>query len=321
MFIGPIFLSIGTMFMWSVIVLLACFLQILHFTSPTTYMDSIYHWFEKNDEDKHATTASKVHHIIRDTVNNMTSLRSFSLRKPSGTRNFSMSTLPSKHTFDDYLVKKMLDNVNRLGKLSKLLLVGDSFFFKFPKVATKWTTLESKYGALNLGAPGERTEHILHRFNDGRVLQNITSMKPLVLGMIGASNVNVGDSTGSIINGIDAVIKLISKYLKSPTFVLVSVLPRGVSPFNRTITDLNRALAYIYRGGKVSNVDFVDFTTYFVHADNGSLKEDMFMFDRVHPSSDGQDTIMHQLQGYFDRLPALQDIRMFPTPLKTASGP
>ena len=225
----------------------------LPFASPATYMDSIHRWFEKNDQDSHAAISS---------TNG--SPRGFALRKTSGSRNFSMSTLPSKHTFDDYLVKKMVENVNRLGKLSKLLLVGDSFFFKFPKATTKWTTLESKYGALNLGAPGERTEHILHRFNDGRILRNITATNPMVLGMIGASNVNVGDSTGSIINGIDAVVKLMSKHLKSPSFVLVSVLPRDGAPFNRTIADLNRALAYKYRSGKVGNVEFVDFTPYFV---------------------------------------------------------
>ena len=289
-------------------------------------MDSIYSFFEKHDKTKEADNDKVVTTITMSSknplsmknhnVNDLSLLRGFAsspYATGNTTRNSSMSILPTKHTFDDYLVKKMMDSVTRLGKMSQLLLVGDSFFFKFPKASTKWTTLESKYGAINLGAPGERTEHILNRFQNGRILKNITTIRPMVLAMIGTSNVIIGDQPNSIVNGIDSVLTLLTKHLNAPWFVLVSILPRSIAIFNRTIVDVNQVLAVKYRTTRTKNIEFVDFTNVFQHQNNGSLKEHMYMIDQTHPSAEGQDTIMHELQTFFDRLSTLSDVPMVPS--------
>ena len=295
-----------------------------------SYMDSIYSFFEKHDQTKEAdndnkqvTTTTTMSNqrlpSIKNKNNNdndLSLLRRFA-SSPSAIgntiRNYSMSVVPSKHTFDDYLVKKMMDSVSRLGNMSQLLLIGDSFFFKFPKASTKWSTLESKYGTINLGAPGERTEHILNRFKNGRMLKNITTVRPMVLAMIGTSNVIVGDQPNSILNGIDSVLTLLTKHLNLPWFVLVSILPRSTAPYNRAIIEVNQGLAVKYRTTMNKNVQFVDFTDVFQHQNNGSLKEHMYMFDQIHPSAEGQDTIMHNLQTFFDRLSTLSDVPMVPS--------
>jgi hypothetical protein len=202
----------------------------LHDVGSASYMDTIYSFFEKHDKTKvnvddrkDTTTVLFNQRLPSIHSNDLSILRDFAVSPTASgniRRNHTTSILPSKHTFDDYLVKKMMESVNRLGKMSQLLFIGDSFFFKFPKANNKWTTLESKYGAINLGAPGERTEHILNRFQNGHILKNITTKRPMVLAMIGSSNVIAGDQPNSILHGIDAVINLMTLHLSSPWFVV-----------------------------------------------------------------------------------------------------
>ena len=285
-------------------------------------MDSIYSFFEKHDKTKVTDNGKDTPTVLIPSIhhNDLSILRDFAVSPiTSGNirRNHTTSILPSKHTFDDYLIKKMMENVNRLGKMSQLLFIGDSFFFKFPKAHTKWTTLESKYGAINLGAPGERTEHILNRFQNGHILKNITTKRPMVLAMIGTSNVIVGEQSNSILHGIDAVLTLMTQHLQSPWFVIISILPQSTIPFNQTILEVNQRLALKYQTNKThKNIEFVDFTNVFQHPNNGSLKQHLYMIDQLHPNREGQDMIMHHLQTFFDHLITLSDVPMIPSRLK-----
>ena len=230
-------------------------------------------------------------------------------------RNASASVQPRRHSLDGFFVRKMTDNVRRLGRLSKLLFIGDVFFYEFPKASTRWGTLEAKYAAVNLGAPGERTEHVLHRFHRGRLLLNITSAHPMVLVMLGASNIHVGDSAAAVLRGVAAVLALLAAHLRSPTLVVLSVLPRPTAPASvrQAIADVNRGLASAYggssgSGGKVT--DYMDITRFFVHSSNGTAKPGMYLPDLTNPSAEGRHTVVHELQGHFDRLPTLQDVPM-----------
>jgi hypothetical protein len=45
-------------------------------------------------------------------------------------RYHNSTTIPSKHSFDDFLLKQVKENVQRLGGMTKLLFVGDSVFYK-----------------------------------------------------------------------------------------------------------------------------------------------------------------------------------------------
>ena len=240
-----------------------------------------------------------------------------------GRRNASASVQPQRHSLDTYLVAKMVDNVRRLGRLSKLVLVGDVFFYEFPKARTRWSTLEAKYAALNLGAPGERTEHVLHRFHRGRLLLNITSAQPMVLVALGTGNIHVGDGAATVLRGIAAVLALLQTHLRAPSVVVLSVLPRPAAAANirHTIADVNRGLATTYgTPGRHTTVEFVDLSDFFVHRSNGTAKPDMYLPDLTHPSAEGRHTVVHELQGHFDRLPTLQDVPMPVTSLTRPHG-
>jgi hypothetical protein len=88
---------------------------------------------------------------------------------PMKKRDLNATIIPLKHSFDDYLLKKVEENVQRLGKMTKVIFIGDSFFYKVSKSKTRWASFEEKHAALNLGSPGDRSEHVLYRFRDGLV--------------------------------------------------------------------------------------------------------------------------------------------------------
>jgi hypothetical protein len=88
---------------------------------------------------------------------------------PMKKRDLNATIIPLKHSFDDYLLKKVEENVQRLGGMTKVIFIGDSFFYKVSKSKTRWASFEEKHAALNLGSPGDRSEHVLYRFRDGLV--------------------------------------------------------------------------------------------------------------------------------------------------------
>jgi hypothetical protein len=86
---------------------------------------------------------------------------------PIKKRDLNTTIVPIKHSFDDYLLKKVEENVQRLGGMTKLIFIGDSFFYKVSKSKARWSSFEEKNAALNLGSPGDRSEHVLYRFREG----------------------------------------------------------------------------------------------------------------------------------------------------------
>jgi hypothetical protein len=86
---------------------------------------------------------------------------------PMKKRDLNATIVPIKHSFDDYLLKKVEENVQRLGGMTNLIFIGDSFFYKVSKSKARWSSFEEKNAALNLGSPGDRSEHVLYRFREG----------------------------------------------------------------------------------------------------------------------------------------------------------
>ena len=66
-------------------------------------------------------------------------------------RNSSATTTPVRHQFDDYLMRKVTEAIDRLGRMSRLLVLGDAMFYKMSKTKERWNSWESSYAAINLG--------------------------------------------------------------------------------------------------------------------------------------------------------------------------
>lgn len=194
------------------------------------------------------------------------------------------TTVPTKHSFDEVLVRRMKEAIKRLGSVTKLIFVGDSIVYKWSKNATLWSAFDDKYAALNLGCPGDKTENLLHRFyHQGLYLSNITT-NPYVVVMIGSSNVLIGDTSTATFTGIvTAVDALRAKLPNSPTFVY-SLLPRKQATARATVAEINSKLQEHYQN--ISSVTFIDSAKYFVDS-NGTLKTNLFMPDFFYPNGRG----------------------------------
>lgn len=213
--------------------------------------------------------------------------KSSTLKATTFKRYPNATTNPVKHNFDNYQVKRIKENVERLGSISEAIFLGDSVFYRICRNKTRWSHLEKNYAAINLGSPGDRTEHLLHRFSDGRILSNITSASPLVVTMIGASNALLGDTPSSIIDGVSATIRLLNKHLRSPKIVLLSLLPRYTRPTAEIIAATNALLESQYSANTSQNVIYVDVAKIFLF-ENETINLAMYSPDRITPNPAGQ---------------------------------
>ena len=66
-------------------------------------------------------------------------------------RNSSATTTPVRHQFDDYLMRKVTEAIDRLGRMSRLLVLGDALYYKMSKTKERWNPWESSFAAINLG--------------------------------------------------------------------------------------------------------------------------------------------------------------------------
>lgn len=229
-----------------------------------------------SDTPAKATTASS---LISNSATNVT-------KSTAAKRHSNSSTTPEKHSFDNYLNKRIRENVIRLGEITELLFVGDTAFYRISKNKTRWSLLERDYAAINLGSPGDRTEHLLHRFREASLLSGINASNPLVIAMIGASNANVGDSPSAIINGVSATIATIKNCLRSPKIILLSLLPRGVKASANIVVATNTLLEAKYGSKKEDDIEYLD-----VHGDfvaNKSINLNLYMTDKANLNLAGQ---------------------------------
>lgn len=144
---------------------------------------------------------------------------------------------------------------------------------------------EKYYGGrkvLNFGVGGDRTQHVLWRFEHGQ----LDGLKPKVaVVMIGTNNSNKDDNTESdILEGVQAIIRQIRERLPETRIILCSIFPRSqtFSTQRGKILQVNQALEKL-DDGKI--VFYVDFGSKMIEAD-GSISRSM-MRDYLHPGQRG----------------------------------
>ena len=201
-------------------------------------------------------------------------------------RQHNSSTIPERHSFDNYLNKRIRENVVRLGEITELLFIGDTAFYRISKNKTRWSELERDYAAINLASPGDRTEHLLHRFEVSSILSGINANNPLVIALIGSSNANVGDSPSAIINGVSAAIKSIRSGLRNPKILLLSLLPRFGKAVSEIVVATNTLLEAKYGSKKESEIEYLDVYRDFLA--NKTLNLSLFMADKANMNLAGQ---------------------------------
>ena len=153
--------------------------------------------------------------------------------------------------------------------------------------APVWKKFYGDRKCLNLGVGGDRTEHVLWRFEQGQ----LDGLKPKVaVLMIGTNNSNNNKdgseqySAGQILEGVQTIVKQIRERLPDTKLLVLGIFPRGTtfSPQRGKLLQINQALAK-QADGKM--IHYIDFGSELIEAD-GSISKDI-MPDYLHLSPAG----------------------------------
>jgi lysophospholipase L1-like esterase len=147
---------------------------------------------------------------------------------------------------------------------------------------TVWTNYYGKRKCLNFGVGGDRTQHVLWRFENGQ----LDGLKPkAAVLMIGTNNSNRDDNTeADILEGVQAIVKQLRERLPETQVLVLGIFPRGqtFSAQRGKLLQVNQALAKLADGKRVH---YLDFGSQLIEAD-GSISKAL-MPDYLHLSERG----------------------------------
>lgn len=192
--------------------------------------------------------------------------------------------------------QEKLEEAKSRGDEVELLFIGDSITHGWD--TGLWAENFAQYGAFNLGFSGDRTQHVLWRFQNG-ALENL-SPKVTVL-MIGTNNTGQGDRdpASETVQGIGAVIDEINDRLPNTQLIVHAVFPRSTSKNDlpRKVNDqINEALPKLVAE---KGAEFLDINDLFLEKD-GTLPCNV-MPDLLHPKKEGYRLWAHGLKPSLDR--------------------
>jgi lysophospholipase L1-like esterase len=145
-----------------------------------------------------------------------------------------------------------------------------------------WNKFYGKRKVINMGVGGDRTQHVLWRFEHGQ-LDNIKAKVAVV--MIGTNNSNKDEySEADILQGVLAIVNQIRIRQPSTKIILMGIFPRGktFSAQRGKILQVNEALARLDDG---KNIFYLDIGPQLIQ-DDGSITQSM-MKDYLHPGEAG----------------------------------
>nr|WRX36756.1 hypothetical protein [uncultured bacterium] len=198
---------------------------------------------------------------------------------------------------------RMVALADKSPKKFKVVFVGDSITKKWLDMsgslwADNFGDVDSPYYALNLGVPGDRTDHVLHRLKskaDGGLgnLDNSAIQPKVIVLMIGTNNLFPPHSAEQISGGIEAVAKRLHELRPDAALVLCSVIPshsptknkQQIIPANETLPALAERM-----GDKVTFLDL-----YPAFLNEQGEKDSKFYVDGLHLNEKGYEVWHRQL--------------------------
>ena len=174
--------------------------------------------------------------------------------------------------------------VEAAGENAQVIFVGDSITQGWEGAGAKvWEKHITQLGAINLGIGGDRTEHVLWRFDHG----NLKDIAPRVaIVMIGTNNFGYQqDSTEEVLEGVVAVVGKLKRDISGVHVLLLDIFPRGEG-FNNmrgNILQVNQSLQAKYEDEK--SVTFFPIGHLFLE-DDGTISKGI-MPDYLHLSEEG----------------------------------
>lgn len=196
------------------------------------------------------------------------------------------STVPQPRTDEGGAARQaaLLERVRTAGP-SPVVFIGDSITQGWEHDGSAlWAARFAPRGALNLGASGDRTEHVLWRLREAPISR--LDPKAVVI-MIGTNNLGHGrDDAASTLAGVKAVADLVRSQAPKATVILLGIFPRGaaMNPMRGELLQVNQALARTY-APDADQVRVLDIGARFIEPD-GSISKSL-MPDALHLSSAG----------------------------------
>lgn len=202
---------------------------------------------------------------------------------------FSTPTSPTKPIYQDKhwvparnaAVKKAL-----LEKPCTLLFVGDSLTEQWEFVGKKqWSEFFIPLNAVNFGVSGDRTEHVLWRFNDTK-LATTTPPKVCIL-TIGTNNIGTwkGEQTAKeTTQGVEKIARTLLEKFPQTHLIIVDMPPYDAdpkSPCRLLGIELNKEVRKL----RLPRTSFLSINKELL-ASTGEHKKELFV-DNVHLSSQG----------------------------------
>ncbi len=145
-----------------------------------------------------------------------------------------------------------------------------------------WQEFYGHRKVINMGVSGDRTQHVLWRFEQGQ-LDGVKAQVAVV--MIGTNNSNNNDnSEADILDGVTAIVNQIRQRQPDTKIILLGIFPRGqtFSTQRGKILQVNQALSRLDDG---KNIFYMDLGPQMI-ADDGSISPSM-MKDYLHPGEAG----------------------------------
>ena len=177
------------------------------------------------------------------------------------------------------------EHFNQLAKEGgfDVLFVGDSITQGWEgKGKEVWAKEVAPFTAANFGISGDRTEHVLWRFDHGN-LDGKLNPKVMVL-MIGTNN-SGHNKPDEIAAGVGAILKKFHARFPKTKIVLLAIFPRGatVKDFARVKNDAANKLLAKFDGHW--NIKYLDINSKFLATDGALSRE--IMPDLLHPNGKG----------------------------------
>jgi lysophospholipase L1-like esterase len=164
-----------------------------------------------------------------------------------------------------------------------IVFIGDSIMQGWEGPGRRvWTNYYGNRKCLNLGVGGDRTQHVLWRFEQGQ----LDGLKPkAAVLMIGTNNSNNKDNTeAEILEGVVAIVNQIRERLPDTKLLLFGIFPRGrtFSTQRGKILQVNEVLAKLADDNMIF---YYDIGPQLIESD-GSIARQM-MGDALHPGARG----------------------------------
>lgn len=150
-----------------------------------------------------------------------------------------------------------------------------------------WEEFYGRRKVINMGVSGDRTEHVLWRFEQGQ-LTGIKAKAAVV--MIGTNNTGKNKdgtdvySDADILEGVTAIVQQLRARQPDTKIILCAIFPRNAtfSTQRGRLLQINQALARLDDG---KSIFYLDFGSQFIEKD-GSISKSI-MPDALHPNETG----------------------------------